>query len=234
MDKKYLLAKVLVDEKTGKKIFVASDESLDRHGEVISIDAWDIENFKKNPVILWGHDQSHPAIGIAEKIGYKTVADKKSLVFEPIFHKKDEISRVVGELVNEGWITASSVGFLINEMVENTITKAELLEISFVNVPANPNALQLMRSNGLDNETIKQIMPDMEKAEKELEIETLRNEVNDLKSEIKSLSEARPRNGINGREPARADRKEEVARRTAIKVLNRAVELLNRVENERK
>ena len=162
MQKLYTQATAIEIEKDGKKekLFIASDEALDRQGEIISIDGWDLSNFKSNPVVLWGHDQSRPAIGIADKLGYKTINGKKSLVYQPKFHRKDEFSRLVADLVDEGWIKTSSVGFMPQEMEDNKYIKQELLEISFVNVPANPNALSLAFSKGYSTQTIKMVMPD--------------------------------------------------------------------------
>jgi hypothetical protein len=37
---------------------VASDETVDRVGETIKIDAWDLKNYLKNPIILFGHKYS--------------------------------------------------------------------------------------------------------------------------------------------------------------------------------
>ncbi len=162
MNKLFTNALVKELEVDGKKekLFVASDSTEDRQGEVISIDGWQLDNFKKNPVLLWGHDQNRPSVGVAEKIGYKTIDGRKSLVFEPKFHKKDEFSRLVAELVDEGWIKMTSVGFMPLEMTDNTFTKQELLEISFVNVPANPNAIGLAMSKGFSAESIKKAMPE--------------------------------------------------------------------------
>jgi len=47
---------------------VASTAALDRHGESVSVDGWNIDNFKKNPVLLWAHDHSVPAVGEVVRI----------------------------------------------------------------------------------------------------------------------------------------------------------------------
>ena len=162
MKKLYTTAEAIEIEENGKKekLFIASDETLDRQGEVISVDGWDLDNFKKNPVLLWGHDQYRPAIGMAESLGYKTIEGKKRLVYQPKFHRKDEFSRLIADLVDEGWIKTSSVGFMPIKFEDDKYTKQELLEISFVNVPANPSALGLAFSKGYSPEAIKMVMPD--------------------------------------------------------------------------
>lgn len=142
-----------------KKLFVASDEVEDRQGEVIVQSGWDLKGFKENPVIQWAHDPSEPTIAKAKKIGFKTINGKKKLVFKPEFHRKTPMSNYIADLVDAGFIKASSVGFRPLEQDKKKYTKAELLEISFVNVPANQNALSLAMAKGYDTRTIKKVMP---------------------------------------------------------------------------
>ena len=170
MEKLYTTAYIEDIEENGQttKLFVASDETVDRQGEIISVDGWQLDNFKQNPVLLWGHDQNKPTVGRAKRIGYKTISGNKKLTFEPEFHRKDEFSRLIADLVDEGWVKTTSVGFLPKEMEDNKYTKQELLEISFVNVPANPNALGLAMAKGYSNEAIKKVMPDAVLQEKKV------------------------------------------------------------------
>jgi len=83
------------------------------------------------------------------------------------------MSNYIADLVDAGIIKASSVGFKPIEQDDNKYTKAELLEISFVNVPANQNALSLGLAKGYDQETIKKVMPnaDFKALEKEEKME---------------------------------------------------------------
>lgn len=165
-----LFAKAFLSKKD--KLFIASDEVEDRQGEVISQDGWDLSNFKKNPVIQWAHNDWEPAIATAENIGFRTIEGKKRLTYKPKFHRKTPMSNYIADLVEEGIIKASSVGFKPIEQEENKYTKAELLEISFVNVPANQNALALGVSKGYSTDVIKTVMPSVKEAEiKKLESE---------------------------------------------------------------
>ena len=159
MDKLFTQAKIEIVE--NEKLFVASDDVVDRQGDVIIQDGWDLTNFKNNPVIQWAHNPYEPAIGTAS-VGFKTIGGKKKLVFQPTFHKKSDMSRLISDLVEEGIIKASSVGFKPIEVEDNKFLKNELLEISFVNVPANQNALalsgaQLAMTKGYNPELIKQV-----------------------------------------------------------------------------
>ena len=48
--------------------FVASTGEVDRHGDVVSVSGWKLDAYRKNPVFLWAHDYSRPAIGRATQV----------------------------------------------------------------------------------------------------------------------------------------------------------------------
>ena len=123
---------------------VATDETIDRHGESLSIDAWDLKNFKKNPVLQWAHDYYSPPVGLAKSIK----RDGEKLVFEPVFHEFTQHAREIKKLYEEGIMTAFSVGFIphYEGQGENQKVKLELLEISAVPIPANPAAIVIEKS----------------------------------------------------------------------------------------
>ena len=125
---------------------VASTATPDRFGDVIKQDGWILDQFKKNPVIPWGHDYSKPPVARAEEI---YVQDGK-LVFLVKFPEPGtyDLADTVFELYKQGFLRAFSVGFMpleyeFNENGGLTYSKQELLEISAVTVPANPEALML-------------------------------------------------------------------------------------------
>lgn len=135
--------KAASDTQTGTFEVVITTENLDRYQEVISLSGWELEHYRNNPVVLWGHDHNQP-IGMAlsvDIIDGKMIAKGK---FAPT-DKAQEIRR----LYEFGIIKATSVGFIEKEREGNLITKAELLEFSFVSVPANPFALSLAMEKGL-------------------------------------------------------------------------------------
>lgn len=139
-DKSYIEARL---EKSGGTIeFVASDETLDRQGEVIPIDSWDLANFKRNPVLLVNHDyQVQNIVGRAENVRIDKRAGKAALLFEPIFHGITQLAREVEAMVQEGILNTVSVGFLRSgPSKDGDKPHNELMEISFVPVPANPRA----------------------------------------------------------------------------------------------
>ena len=59
------------------------------------------------------------------------------------FFARTPFAQEIKSLVEDGIIRAFSVGFMAKKMEGNTFTESELLEISFVNVPANANAIML-------------------------------------------------------------------------------------------
>lgn len=154
MEKKYLEASLI--KENGKIVFIASDETLDRHGEVVPLDSWYLNNFKKNPVLLVNHDYMvQNIVGSAIGIGVREVkaTGKKALTFEPKFHGITQLSKEVEQMVNEGVLSTVSVGFRrIGPSKDGEMEKNELMEISFVPIPANPSAerLSVLSAKGID------------------------------------------------------------------------------------
>lgn len=132
------------NEESGTFEVVITTESVDRMGEVIKADGWELENYMKNPVVLWGHDHYTLPIGVAtsiEKVDNTLVAKGK---FAP-----SEFAQQIRKLYDAGIVRATSVGFIEKERQGNLITKAELLEFSFVSVPANPMCLSTLIKSGI-------------------------------------------------------------------------------------
>lgn len=121
---------------------VASDETIDRAGEVIKVSWWELDNFMKNPVIIANH------VYKVENIIWKATnvyTEDYKLVVEWVFATTD-LAQDVRKLYDGWFIKTVSVWFIPLERDQsqpNIITRAELLEVSFVPVPCNPNALSL-------------------------------------------------------------------------------------------
>jgi HK97 family phage prohead protease len=161
------LQAVTEDERTAT--FVASDETVDRYGDIVSLDGWDLANFRRNPIFLWMHSQYQP-IGKVKKIG---VEGDKLLATVKFFDKGDsKTADDLWQLVKKRQLRAVSVGFTVksdadlepirdeNERITGwRFLKQELLELSLVSVPANPNALQVARSMGLPQDLIHAALP---------------------------------------------------------------------------
>ncbi|HEX5429868.1 MAG TPA: hypothetical protein VFX17_02180 [Patescibacteria group bacterium] len=200
-EKQFLQA---VLQKSGDRIsFVASDETLDRSGEVIPIESWDLTNFMKNPVLLVNHDYMvENIVGMATNIRF----EGKSLVFDPVFHGITDLSKEVEQMVNEGVLNTVSVGFLPHGPVQDGDTgRNELLEVSFVAVPANPNAERIKTLLDVKNaELAMQVKTWVEKQEEQDEAELDPAKLDELETtnkilqqEITELKEGRILSGKN-------------------------------------
>lgn len=122
---------------------IASSEDIDRSWEIIKVNGWDDQNYKKNPVILSNHNYKIQDIVWKMTKIYK---EWKKLIVEWIFTEKTEMWKMCKELYNTWFLKTVSVWFLPKKRDEenkNIIEEAELLEISFVAVPCNPNAVSL-------------------------------------------------------------------------------------------
>ena len=194
MTKDYIEATVeKAKSKEADFIAVASTAAEDRHGEVVSVEGWDIKNFQKNPVLLWAHDHSVPAIGIATKIWVDGKGKRAKLMIEGVINEATELARGMKWLVSNGHIKTMSVGFRALEMEGNTFTEQELLEVSFVNVPANSQAMitayKGLVDNGFSDDVIKQVGIQKDFAK---EVVELRSELKQLRDSVKVVKPTAP------------------------------------------
>jgi HK97 family phage prohead protease len=157
-----LIRKAAPATKANGKSWVLSDETPDRLGDVILSDGWQLEDFKKNPITLWGHDASFPPVGTWQNLRI----EKKSLVADLQLAPKGTSERIdeIARLVEANIIRAASVGFrpierkprmVGDKQVGETYVKHTLVETSLVAIPANPNALAIMKSLNISDETRK-------------------------------------------------------------------------------
>lgn len=138
---------------------VGSSNVLDRQGEIIDQEGWDLKNFTKNPVILWGHNvrADRPPIGKALRVWKDGENKGKKLMFKVQFDLQDSFAAEIYRKVKDGFVNTVSVGFMPMEREDNKYTKAELLELSFVPVPANPEAIVVMREMGIEPVELKDL-----------------------------------------------------------------------------
>lgn len=151
MNKKEIIGSVEKSVKeNGDEIFsiIASTDAIDRQGDSVDQKGWELEHFMKNPVILWAHDYKSLPIGKA----VSAVVVKGKLVVDFMFatEEMNPVAQQVKKLYEEGYLNASSVGFIAKERKGTSITRSELLELSLVPVPANQEALRLATAKGLE------------------------------------------------------------------------------------
>jgi len=141
------IAETKAAKDTGTFEVVISTADRDRQGDIIMQDGWVLDNYKNNPVVLFGHDYWSLPIGICDEI---KVVDGK-LVAKGRFASHD-FAQEVRKLYDAGMLRTTSVGFIPLETEGNVILRAELLEFSFVPVPANPMALSLAHEKQINLE----------------------------------------------------------------------------------
>jgi HK97 family phage prohead protease/HK97 family phage major capsid protein len=128
----------------------ANTITKDRAGDVVTAEAWakGVENFRKNPVMLYQHKHDTP-IGRIEKI----VVDTKGIYVEGAVSEAAEKIHGIQTLIKDGALKSFSVGFRVKDGKYNrnddsmTITEVELLEISVVSVPCNQDSLFSVRKS---------------------------------------------------------------------------------------
>lgn len=127
--------------------FTASTEGIKRDGMDLSLAQWDLSNFKRNPVFLWGHDYLGNRLPIG-KVKIKPEAEEKRLVADVTFDQEDDFAKQVESKYRNGYLNAVSVGWntiLPDGKAMDQITKddirLDLLDLSGVPVPGDPDAL---------------------------------------------------------------------------------------------
>lgn len=137
--------------------FIMSTPEVDRHGEVIDQKGWKFDSYLNNPVVLWGHDQSIPAVG---KIILLEIVNGNLEGVVQFAYKESDDAKKLFELYAGGYMNAVSVGFMNwkwmydedNDLL--TLLENELFELSLVNVPANASALAKAKTKGLDVDVV--------------------------------------------------------------------------------
>jgi HK97 family phage prohead protease len=146
----------LADRRMVKVVVSTSDP--DRAGDVIVQSGIDLTAYRKNPVVLWGHSTDVP---IARAIDIDINGGKLQATVQFPPEGDDEDSDWVYGKIKAGIVNATSIGFIPRdyEPLDSKqpwsgfkFIKSELLEFSFVSVPANAGCLIVGRSlfNGLD------------------------------------------------------------------------------------
>lgn len=137
---------------------VISTSSLNSYGTRVLTSGIDIEQYKRNPVLLYMHQRGgheYAPIGKIENIHIE--GDK--LVGELVFDEQDEVGRKIAQKWQNGFLRMVSAGLTIIELSDDpkyllpgqrrmTITKSKLDEVSVVDIGANDDALALYNAEG--------------------------------------------------------------------------------------
>lgn len=131
--------------------FTVSTAAVDRDNDSISVAGWKLDNYRKNPTVLFAHDYASLPIARAVSIGI----ENGKLVATAEFAEHD-MAETCLKLIDGGFLRATSVGFrpiAASRAVERDgfdFKEQELLEFSIVPVPANPEALIHAQAGGID------------------------------------------------------------------------------------
>ncbi len=146
--------------------FVASTEEVDRHGDVVSVAGWRLDAYRKNPVFLWAHDYSRPAIGRCAQVWTTTGEATGSLgvgvpgLLAKVEFAPTSFAQEVAALYRGGYQKGVSVGFRplayeerrhpqTGKFLGIRFTEQVLFEVSAAPVPANENAVRRASGVGL-------------------------------------------------------------------------------------
>lgn len=154
MDKRYGTSYVLKGNDDGSTKFRLTERRVDRDGEVIESEGGRLDNFKMNPIVLWGHGQTGMAGGVQGSIAPVPIGKinpdtmkqtKKFIDGEVTFDENDSFAAMIGDKVRNGFLNTGSIGFIPITVSDETVlpnqtgvtfVQWELLEFSIVPIPA--------------------------------------------------------------------------------------------------
>ncbi len=136
--------------KKGNKVVISS-ESLNSYGTRVLTSGLDVEQFRRNPVLLYMHERGQ-VIGVVKDLE----VDGSEVTGELAFDEATELSQRCKKQWEFGSLKMVSVGIAITEtsddpknLVEGqtrpTVTKSKLLEVSLVDIGANDDAIRLQK-----------------------------------------------------------------------------------------
>jgi hypothetical protein len=156
--------------------FLASTGGEARDGHVVEQAGWDLEDYRRNPVILWAHDGSLPPIGRA----IRAEVGPDGLEIDVEWDEGSEMGATVARQYREGFLHAVSVGWMPLQATPRSRLPADhpaagssglyferqtLLELSAVPVGADPMALARaglpVREQGADPSEVRAMVLDL-------------------------------------------------------------------------
>ena len=134
--------------------FTISTGSVDRDNDTIDPKGWRIQDYLKNPVVLFAHDYKSLPVARAKEVrlsegGLSAVAEFATADLNPM-------AETVYRMIKGGFLNATSVGMRpVRHAYDETrggydFLEQDLLEFSIVPVPANQDALVEIRAANID------------------------------------------------------------------------------------
>jgi HK97 family phage prohead protease/HK97 family phage major capsid protein len=152
-----LIRKAAAGKANGSLTYVLSDATVDRYGDIVEPQGWQLDNFRSNPIALFNH-RPDQVVGTWGNV--RVTKDALMAEFQPAEPGTSRIADEVRKLVEQGVLRAASVGFhgIEAEPIKGTrgtrYKSQELVETSIVSVPANPQALAIAKSLEISDDTM--------------------------------------------------------------------------------
>ena len=86
--------------------FCIHDESVNTYGFRMLTSGANLEEFKKNPVVLYNHNDRHAPIGRGENIR----VEGGRILVDVVFDEEDEKGRMIAGKVDRGFLRMASIG----------------------------------------------------------------------------------------------------------------------------
>jgi len=222
-----------VDEENYIVEGVFSTQVEDRHNEVVVQGGWKLDNYMKNPVVLWAHEHDSFPIAKMLEIGVNTTNELAGKMQFAV--KEYDKAATAFNLIKGKYLNAFSAGFINNKYEidqENNIvilTENELLEVSVVPVPANQ--LALAKKKGIDVGAFEQdeqkstevSTDEAVEALTKSNIETIRKAIETLTEVSKTLAKT---DSKVGSKVEHASSKEVGQKKVSVKLMNNAIRAL--------
>jgi hypothetical protein len=149
--------------------FISSDETIDRYDEIVSASGWRLSNYLRNPVFQNAHQYGD----ILFTLGRALITEVRSVSGRSVLFQRiqfateaNPLAKIAYGLYKGQFLKAVSVGFVPLRWEDGTaqtnyrrkFLEQELLEVSAVSIPANPNALALgFKSGALEKSDIREL-----------------------------------------------------------------------------
>ena len=155
--------------------FVFSTGEVDRYGDTINPKGWDLENYRKNPVVLFGHDAGTGENVIGRAVDLEQDGEQLRGTIEFIPADINPNAEMIYQMAKAGFLSAVSVGFRPIEFRAAAdksrkggidFLRQELLEVSVVPIPALPSAL--VTEKGFSVDKLREFGVEVESEENEM------------------------------------------------------------------
>lgn len=138
--------------------FVASTDAIDAHDEIVDQSTWQLDDYLKNPVVLFGHNSRELPIGTCVDVAVRNNRLECRIKFAT--EEMNPLAEQVWKMVQAKILRALSVGFIPKSYRIEMRDGREILvwsscvlkEISVVPVPANGEALAKMKAKAFDKQ----------------------------------------------------------------------------------